>query len=152
MGETMAGKLTGIEACRGIAATVVVFYHAARHLDKNYGMPFLKDVLQFGHAGVDLFFVISGFIILHVHYRDINDPSRLGRYFNRRFTRVMPIYWVATVLTLVMGVGAGLPTLSQVAWSVTLLPSNTILILEVAWPLRWRKTVIGWTAMPTTAA
>jgi peptidoglycan/LPS O-acetylase OafA/YrhL len=135
MGET-AGKLTGIEASRGIAATVVVFYHVARHLDKNYGLPLLKDSLQFGHSGVDLFFVISGFIILHVHYRDIGNPARLGHYLRRRFTRVMPIYWVAMALTAIMAIRGGPPTLADLAWSISLLPSNSVLILDVAWTLR----------------
>jgi peptidoglycan/LPS O-acetylase OafA/YrhL len=59
-------KLGWVEAYRGIAATAVVLYHTARHFDKNYGIPALESVFQFGHAGVDLFFVISGFIILFV--------------------------------------------------------------------------------------
>jgi exopolysaccharide production protein ExoZ len=136
MSDTTVGRLTGIEASRGIAATVVVLYHVARHIDKNYGMPLLKGVFQFGHAGVDLFFVLSGFIILHVHYHDIGRPARLGHYLNRRFTRVMPIYWVALAMTIAMAAGGGLPNLSDLAWSVTLLPSNKILILEIAWTLR----------------
>jgi exopolysaccharide production protein ExoZ len=136
MGETAAGKLTGIEASRGIAAVVVVLYHVARHLDKSYGLPLLKGTLQFGHAGVDLFFVLSGFIILHVHYRDIGNPARLGHYLGRRFTRVMPIYWVVLTLTLVMGFGRRLPSFAQLAWSVSLLPSNSVLILDIAWTLR----------------
>jgi exopolysaccharide production protein ExoZ len=131
-----AARLTGIEASRGIAAAIVVIYHVARHLDKNYGMPALKGTFQFGHAGVDLFFVISGFIILHVHYRDIGHPARLGNYLRRRFTRVMPIYWVALALTVLMGLGEGLPSFSDLAWSITLLPSNSALILDIAWTLR----------------
>jgi peptidoglycan/LPS O-acetylase OafA/YrhL len=61
-------------------------------------------VFQFGHAGVDLFFVISGFIITYVHYDDIGTPSRLGRYAARRFQRIYPLYWLATLVTLILGV------------------------------------------------
>jgi peptidoglycan/LPS O-acetylase OafA/YrhL len=136
MGETRAGRLTGIEVSRGIAATAVVFYHAARHLDKNYGLRWLSDPFQFGHAGVDLFFVISGFIILHVHYPDIGNPARIGHYLGRRLTRVFPIYWVALALTVAMGLGGGMPSFAQLAWSVSLLPSNEELILPIAWTLR----------------
>ncbi len=138
MGETAAGKLTGIEASRGIAATTVVVYHAARHLDKIYGAPSLKNAFQFGHAGVDLFFVISGFIILYVHYNDIGNPARLGHYFRRRFTRIMPTYWVALALTIMMAFGGRreLPSFAELSWSISLLPSNSDLILGVAWTLR----------------
>ena len=142
MGETTGGKLTGIEACRGIAATMVVFCHAARHLDKNYSLPLLKNTFEAGHAGVDLFFVISGFIILYVHYRDIGNPARLGHYVRRRFTRIMPTYWVALALTVAMGFGGrrGLPSLAELAWSISLLPSNSDLILGIAWTLRHEVT------------
>lgn len=134
-----AGRLGSIEACRGIAATAVVLYHAARHVDKVHAVPWLRDTLQFGHAGVDLFFVISGFIILYVHYRDIDTPARLPHYLGRRLTRVMPTYWVALALTIILASGghAGLPTLPDFVWSATLAPSGHPLILGIAWTLRY---------------
>ena len=137
--HTAAGRLGSIEACRGVAATAVVLYHAARHVDKAHGIPWLRDTLQFGHAGVDLFFVISGFIILYVHYRDIDTPARLPHYLGRRLTRVMPTYWVALALTIILASGghAGLPTLSEFVWSATLAPSGHPLILGIAWTLRY---------------
>ena len=132
-------KLNGIEAGRGLAATAVVLCHAARHLDKAYGMPSLVGVFQSGHAGVDLFFVISGFIILFVHYGDIGRPECLSRYLRRRFTRIMPIYWVALALTifLAMGGGHGLPGVFSIAWSAALLPSHDEPLLGIAWTLQY---------------
>lgn len=136
MSNSKPGKLIGIEASRGVAAAAVVIYHVSRHLDKNHGMPLPREMFQFGHAGVDLFFVLSGFIILHVHYRDIGKPFRLGHYLGRRFTRVYPIYWVALAITMAMGLGHGVPSFADFAWSVTLAPSNSDLILDIAWTLR----------------
>ncbi len=136
MSEIRTGKLTGIEASRGVAAAAVVIYHVAHHLDKNYGMPQPREMFQFGHAGVDLFFVLSGSIIYHVHYRDIGNPSRLSHYLGRRFTRVYPIFWVALAITMAMDLGRGMPSFAEFAWSVTLLPSNSDLILDIAWTLR----------------
>ncbi len=134
-----AQRLTGIEAGRGVAATAVVLYHAARHLDKAYGMPALMGVFQFGHAGVDLFFVISGFIILFVHYDDIGRSERIGRYLGRRFTRLMPAYWVALALTIGLSLGGGhaMPPLFNVAWSASLLPSHGEPLLGIAWTLQY---------------
>lgn len=134
-----AGRLNSIEACRGVAATAVVLYHAARHVDKVHGAPGLRGALQFGHAGVDLFFVISGFIILYVHYRDIDTPGRLPHYLGRRLTRVMPTYWVALAVTIILASSdhAGLPTLPEFVWSATLAPSGRPLILGIAWTLRY---------------
>ena len=142
MADTPRARLDGIEICRGIAATMVVFYHAARHLDHNYGVPLLMGCFQFGHAGVDLFFVISGFIIMYVHYNDIGNPARLGHYLRQRITRVMPTYWVALALTVAMGAGGsrGFPSLADLAWSASLVPSNRELLLDIAWTLRYEIT------------
>jgi len=132
-------KLTGIEAGRGIAATLVLLYHAARYLDNAAGAPLLRGVVAFGHAGVDFFFVISGFIILFVHYDDVGDPTRLGRYAGRRFTRLMPTYWVALALTVAMHAAGhqGAPSLANLALSASLLPSNHEMVLDIAWTLRF---------------
>jgi exopolysaccharide production protein ExoZ len=136
---TEAQKLTGIEACRGVAAAMVVFYHAARHLDKVYRVPSLMPMVQFGHAGVDLFFVLSGFIILHVHYGDVGRPDRFSRYVERRLTRILPTYWVALAVTIFLGLAGehAFPPVFDVAWSAALLPSHSEPILGIAWTLQF---------------
>ena len=118
-------RLPWIDACRGIAATAVVLYHTARHFDKNYALPALKGVFQFGHAGVDLFFVLSGFIILFVHFDDIGRPQRIQRYVERRLTRVLPAYWVAVAITIGLSLAGGHSiALSDMAWSIMPLPPS----------------------------
>ena len=131
-------KLSSIEALRGLAATAVVLTHSARHVDKAYGDPALLAAFQAGHAGVDLFFAISGFIILFVHHADIGQPGRLPTYARRRFTRVVPLYWVALGLTVAMAVaGSGnLPPLPFLLWSASLLPTAQEPFLGVAWTLQ----------------
>jgi len=116
--SAVATKLSGIEISRGLAASAVVLYHVARHLNQAYSMPTLASVFQFGHAGVDVFFVISGFIIVYVHYKDIGASDRLGHYVGRRITRVMPAYWIALAITVLIGVSGsrGEPSLADVAW------------------------------------
>jgi peptidoglycan/LPS O-acetylase OafA/YrhL len=134
-----APKLAGIEAARGVAACSVVFYHAARHMDAACHVPAVRALLQFGHAGVDVFFVLSGFIILFVHFDDIGQPSRLWRYVSRRATRLLPVYWVALALTILLRIVAGheWPSLFSVLWSGLLLPSWSEPLLGVAWTLQF---------------
>jgi peptidoglycan/LPS O-acetylase OafA/YrhL len=86
-------RLRGVEAARGIAALLVVCYHTALHVEGNIGGLVLWGLPHFGHAGVDFFFVLSGFIITFVHYKDIGNPKRVLHYAQRRFTRVFPFYW-----------------------------------------------------------
>ncbi len=140
LGNRPAARLSGIEACRGIAAVTVVFYHASRFLDKGVGAPTLRDLFQFGHAGVDFFFVLSGFIILFVHFDDIGNPARLTHYVGRRFTRLMPTYWVALAVSIVevlAGGHRGNLTLSDVLGSLSLLSPDSRLIVGVAWTLKF---------------
>ncbi len=132
-------KLSGIEALRGLAAVAVVAYHASRHVDKAFGAPGLAALLGPGQAGVDVFFTLSGFIILHVHGKDIGRPARLAHYLGRRFTRLFPLYWLALAATVVMGSAASrsLPEFGRLVFSVFLLPSHQEPLLGVAWTLQF---------------
>jgi peptidoglycan/LPS O-acetylase OafA/YrhL len=133
-----ANKYILIDALRGIAATAVVLYHVARHLEKNNGTSIFLKFFQFGHAGVDLFFVLSGFIIFHAHANDIGRPDRLSHYWWRRFTRVVPMYWIALIITIALGVAGGHePAISTVLLSLLPLPSQGEPLLGVAWTLQY---------------
>jgi len=138
MADAAAPKLLSIEMARGLAAIIVVLYHAARHLDKTMGFPGGKQAFQFGHAGVDFFFVISGFIILFIHGDDLGRPHRLSHYGLRRFTRIYPIYWVILGVTIALMVAGGhaLPPVLDMAWAATLLPTRDDPMVGVAWTLQ----------------
>jgi len=131
-------KILGIEAGRGIAAVFVVFYHVSLLINTAYKTPYIKRTFQFGHSGVDFFFVISGFIILFIHYDDIGRPYRLLYYGRQRFTRLMPTYWVALIISVIMLILGGHEIFlkNNFIWSLFLLPSNKPLIIGVAWTLR----------------
>lgn len=130
-------KLVNVEAARGIAALMVVFYHAARHIKLDVGYLPFGATSKFGHAGVDFFFVLSGFIIYFVHHGDFGTARRLPYYFERRFTRIYPLFWISVVLSVILAVGLGkhaLPTpLFLIQW-LLLVPSTAD--LGVAWTLQ----------------
>lgn len=132
-------RLVSIELLRGIAATMVIFSHVARHISRDAPAPDLISLFEPGHAGVDLFFVLSGFIILFVHRPDIGRPARLGHYAIRRFSRVMPLYWIALVLSLGVNVIVyrSLPDIGAVLWSGAMLPTTTEPLLAIAWTLQY---------------
>lgn len=135
--EHRSVKLSGIEAARGIAAIMVVFYHAARHLKADIGYLPWGGVSQFGHSGVDFFFVLSGFIIFFVHRTDLGKPSGLPQYFERRFTRIYPYFW----FSLIVGMGLVLlSTKNKTLDPVFLLLQATLLPMRgdvgVAWTLQ----------------
>jgi exopolysaccharide production protein ExoZ len=136
-------KLLSIELARGVAAVIVVLYHAARHLDRNIGFAEGRQLFQFGHAGVDFFFVISGFIILFVHGGDLGRPGRIGHYAARRFTRIYPIYWVILGLTVALAARSLPQSPLDVAWAATLLPTGGEPMVGVAWTLQHEMVFYG---------
>lgn len=133
-----------LQAGRALAALAVVAFHLSimMSLGRYGGQAVYRDYTQFGNRGVDFFFVLSGFIILHAHAGDVGRPARWGRYVHRRFVRLFPIYWLYTgayvlVLAVVGGTDATLPTtwadwltsLTLIRWTDASPP------LGVAWTL-----------------
>ena len=72
--------LAGLDGIRGIAVAAVVLYHV--------GMPWLPG----GFLGVDVFFVLSGFLITHILLSEIETTGelRFGRFYERRARRLFP--------------------------------------------------------------
>ena len=136
---TRKARLEGVEAGRGVAALLVVFYHAALHVEGNVpGSAVLWGLPHFGHAGVDFFFVLSGFIISFVHRTDLGRPERLGHYLERRFTRVLPFYWLVLCFCLLdtwLLHRTQFPGIREVLSNVLLLPQAKDQIVGGAWTL-----------------
>ena len=140
MNSSAHGKLLGIQFCRGIAAVLVVLYHAGRMLalPQYAGHVALGGLFNFGNAGVDFFFVLSGFIIFFVHEKDIGQTQRLPAYIWSRVTRIYPIYWLVTaiVLCLILMRPAGTALDPEyLIFSFLLLPQIQDPVLGVGWTL-----------------
>ena len=89
--------LRPIQYLRGIAALTVVWLHALTMMD-GYTAFFGQPV--FGNAGVDVFFVISGFIMLLTTW---DRQITAAKFFRLRILRIVPLYWGATLLTVALG-------------------------------------------------
>jgi peptidoglycan/LPS O-acetylase OafA/YrhL len=88
-------KFYGIQAGRGIAAFFVILTHTSLIMSEPrfYGEEPFHGIFRGFGAGVDFFFVLSGFIIAWMHWRDIGNPAALARYFKNRLIRIYPPYW-----------------------------------------------------------
>jgi len=104
------------------------------------GYPPFRGSFTFGRAGVDFFFVLSGFVIFWVHAGEIGQPPRLTRYVLRRTARIYPTYWLATlVLSLLMLQASPARLLSEPDWvirSIFLIPQDRPPIMELGWTLQ----------------
>lgn len=85
--------LIGVQYLRGLAAMLVVFIHLQEQLQRA-GFPI--SIVDYGSAGVDIFFVISGFVMWHTTVQ----PMAASEFYRRRVIRIVPLYWLLTTLML----------------------------------------------------
>lgn len=151
--EPSARLLKSIHVGRGFAALLVVAFHLAEALGSPtyFGERIYSYFLTAGGAaGVDFFFVLSGFIITSVHWGDVGRPERLPAYLFKRAVRIYPIYWAIFIAVygsafLAPGIRDKLPTDSGVLLaSLLLLPQDPALVggtgapvIVVAWSLQY---------------
>lgn len=83
---------------RGIAALLVVLFHYRFMLNNRYAQDDLGGIFSYGGVGVDLFFMISGFIISFSTKSDLSKRN----FIIKRFFRIFPIYWLALAILFII--------------------------------------------------
>ena len=124
--------LYGIQYLRAVAALGVVLFHAAERTGMHFSI---------GAAGVDVFFVISGFIMWVI--ASDREPSPVT-FLRDRVERIAPLYWIATGVMVVGALVHLFPNLRLTGWSVlssfAFIPSRSPSTGDV-----WPVLVQGWT-------
>ncbi len=91
---------------RAFAALMVAFHHIANDCITNGGDPagwfFALTKFFPWDSGVDIFFVISGFVIVHASAKLFARPGGPGVFLSRRLRRIIPLYWIMTSLFLLV--------------------------------------------------
>lgn len=94
--DSKANRFEVLDALRGIAATVVMLFHYLAGYDNEFGYSSRPIILfEDGFFGVQLFFIISGFVI----YYSITNSKNVRDFLIRRFIRLFPTYWFCMFLT-----------------------------------------------------
>ena len=90
------GRIRGLDSLRGLAAFGVMLFHYSFMYDVQYGFKEART-FQFGKGvyGVQLFFLISGFVI----FMTVEKTRRPIDFVITRFARLYPSYWLALTLT-----------------------------------------------------
>lgn len=130
-----------LQALRGIAALAVLVFHL-RAVEAKYipGESLLGPVAAHADAGVDLFFVISGFVMAHVGRGRFAGFPAASVFLMKRAWRVLPLYWLFTTLTVVLMmafpavVNSSYPDQSIIR-SYLLIPHTQLPVLAVGWTL-----------------
>lgn len=132
-------KITNIQGLRAIAVLLVLFSHLIRVEEKYSADQILPAFLLNGISGVDLFFVISGFIMVLTTTGTHSGLPNASLFLYKRASRIFPVYMFYTTLVLCVSIfkpswvnsGAEYDLVS----SYLLLPSEFPPLLAVGWTL-----------------
>ena len=132
-----------LQLLRGIAAAMVVLFHAVSWFPFDPAAPPLIQRIfhLWGKSGVDLFFVISGFVIM---YSQSRAQRPFGAFLRDRALRILPLYWLLTAAFMALLLAlpnsfTGQPPLTAERVLLSFGMVNWLLLRE--WPILF----VGWT-------
>lgn len=133
----LTAMINSLQYLRAIAAVAVVISHVGAHTFRLFDIP--KGAFSFGAIGVDVFFILSGFIMMMVTERKEHSA---GEFIRRRFIRIVPVYWAAVLFYLLWD--ATVLRLG-ISWDAATLLSSIVIwgtkagsaVVGVAWTLRF---------------
>lgn len=129
--------LISVQLLRGFAALLVVLHHIA-FKERTYEVSGF-DWLHIGGSGVDLFFIISGFIMCYsTHDKNIS----FSKFIALRFERILPLYWFFTTLALAVFIVAPHVVNSSggttsIVDSYLLIPTDNKYLVQNGWTLSY---------------
>jgi peptidoglycan/LPS O-acetylase OafA/YrhL len=128
----------GLDLLRALAIIVVVVYHATLF---GFKMPGRVD--RFGWIGVDLFFVLSGYLIGGQLLAPLarEKSIKLGRFFARRALRIMPAYVVVLAVYFLLPSWREYPDMAQPLWKFLFSVQNIALQGGTAFSHAWSLAV-----------
>ncbi len=130
-----------LQAYRGIAALLVVLFHAKMTVEEYFGGHDLLYMFNIGEAGVQFFFVLSGFIIFYIHKKDLGITENVYCYLSKRMLRIYPVYILITFIFVPFWLlmpdfgNAYHKEVIPLIKSLLLIPQNNSPHLGVAWTL-----------------
>ena len=120
-------RLQSVQIMRGAAASLVVVDHSILRQSEwgIYSPTTQLTAMHMGAFGVHIFFVISGFIMVHTSYDAFGRDGAPSNFMARRLARIVPLYWIATVTELGLRAYKGAPIdPEKVIYSLLFIPQS----------------------------
>ncbi len=95
-------RFTALDGMRGFALIIVFLTHLSSGLGQGGIGHVIKRVRDMGWVSVDLWFVLSGFLITGILYDTRGDSHFLERFFARRAIRILPVFYLVVALVLIL--------------------------------------------------
>ena len=86
-----------LDTLRFIASMSIVMYHYKQELSPSLLKTLLSDILFHAELFVDLFFLISGFIIAYVYHNRMTSLKDYGFFMQKRIARLAPLHWLLLI-------------------------------------------------------
>jgi peptidoglycan/LPS O-acetylase OafA/YrhL len=108
--EAFRGHIPALDGVRGVAAATVFVYHYGGGAQSSLlPLRVAGTLIQFGWAGVSLFFVLSGFLISGILWDGYQKPKWWSRFYVRRSLRIFPLYYLAIAIAAAEWLVQGVP-------------------------------------------
>ena len=107
-----SNRIEVLDGIRGIAILLVVLFHYINNplwfnYSNNIIIKILKNTTYFGWVGVDLFFVLSGFLIGGILLRNRQSTKYFSTFYTRRVLRIIPVYFLLLILFYILQFSIG---------------------------------------------
>ncbi|WP_157829130.1 acyltransferase family protein [Colwellia sp. 75C3] len=89
-----------MDIVRGLAALWVFFYHSKQIFAQS--SPLLYELAKYGHLGVPMFFVISGYVIAYSAESSLSKNASPKDFLKKRFLRIYPTFWASIIVVILM--------------------------------------------------
>jgi peptidoglycan/LPS O-acetylase OafA/YrhL len=131
-----AGRYELLDGMRGVAAAIVLFFHF-RFFFPSVPIP------PNGYLAVDLFFALSGFVLVNAYGAKLTQGMSAGKFFAIRFFRLYPLYILGTLVSLLF-LMASLPGSASGFWPV---PFALVMAPSVITPTLYPLNVPAWSLL-----
>lgn len=131
-------KFNSLQVIRALSAIMIVGHHVALYMNDT-SLPMINKVFFNGWIGVDVFFVLSGFILYYTSYKKIGHKDQCKDFIFKRLSRIYPVYWVVLSAVLIVW-----PSYFDIRYEIKdilksylLVPQTKLPVLGVTWFLSY---------------